>query len=168
MIYQAIIETDSDLSVLTVDGSGDYVIGNDIVGELAALELEWPEIPCPDGGTMMPGTRVHGNRKYNHVILKIPDEYEDPYSLLEGLLVVYGLDWEVKAMSTRDKYPWIDENDDPILDEFDVPIVDVLTEVALDNSSETFLADIEDPPGRPTLPAVVHRWGGWPELIVPA
>ncbi len=161
MYYQAIVKTPSNLAVLDVDGAGDYIIGNAIVGELAAMWAEWPEHPCPDGGTIMPGTRVVAGEKLNHVILNINSE--DPLTLLEGVLTGYGLTWEVVALEYlyhTDKYT-TDENGDT---------VEIPADLAPTNALEPWLVDVVDidgNPQRPTLPVGLNQWQGCVQMEVP-
>ena len=152
MEYQAIIKTPFSLSVLDVDGAGDYIIGNDVVGELATMRAEWPESPCPDGGTMMPGTRVHNSQKLNHVVLSIASE--DPLMLLEGMISGYGLEWTVEVLEylrpeDKGEFP-ADKNPDPAL---------------IDWMADVF--DVNDNPVRPTLPVALNRWSGCVQMVVP-
>lgn len=159
MFYQAIVKTPSDLSILDIDGDGDYIIGNGIVGELAAMRTEWPEHPCPDGGTMMPGTRVVAGEKLNHVLLDISSN--DPLMLLQGIIRAATdangdpLDWEVVAMDYL--YIWdvlaIDDNGE---------VITLPADLAPTNALEPFLADEVDADGntvRPTLPKALHTFG---------
>lgn len=159
MYYQAIIKTPSSLDVLDVDGAGDYTIGNAIVGELATMRAEWPEHPCPDGGTMMPGTRVVAGKKLNHVILNISSN--DPLLLLQGIIRAATdangdpLDWEVVALDYL--YAWdvlaMDDNGE---------VITLPADLAPTSALESFLEDEVDVDGnivRPTLPKALHTFG---------
>ena len=166
MYYQAIVKTPSNLAVLDVDGAGDYIIGNAIVGELAAMWAEWPEHPCSDGGTIMPGTRVVVGEKLNHVILNI--DSEDPLTLLEGVIAGHGLDWEVLALEyfyISDKYTTDLETGETVelpADRMDGPAIEpFLQDVVVDGTPEAPIM------GRPTLPAPLHAIDGNVQMVVP-
>lgn len=168
MLYQTIIETDSDLDVLDVDGDGDYTIGNDVVGELATMQTEWANSICPDGGHIMPGTRVYKNRKVIHAILDI--NAEDPLTLLESLLAFYDLDWEVWILQSLGKHLVVNIKDEPILDEEDNKQYEATIEKDIDETFIKFLNDVYtgDPPvtSRPTLPVKLHSYSGWESMTV--
>lgn len=159
MMFQIVIEVDSDLDVLAVDGSENYIVGNDIVGELATMKTEWAEMPCPDGGQMMPGTRVHGNRKAVHAIVDVPGG--DPLTLVEGVIEGYGLNWTVLGMYSPGLHLVLDTNGDPVQ-----PIeYAIVVERELDSTFEVLLAD--EPDGsRPSLPKQAHQYAGWLPVIM--
>ena len=168
MIYQAIIEGDSDLDVLAVDGDGNYVIGNDVVGELAFLESEWSNVSCPDGGKMMPGTRVNNSKKVVHVLMHT--DTQDPLGLLTLLFASYDLDWNILLLATLYALPDLDEEGNPIpipdtdpveyepdsivyLMDTDAGLLDYMADVVTDAT------DPENPVmGRPTPPIQLHRY----------
>ena len=124
MKYQILLEVDADLDILAVDANGNYVIGNDIVEEIANLSPYWPEEKCSFGGDLMPGTKVVDGRKIIHALITI--ESEDPLAELELLIVAYGLNWEVKSM-----YPVNDisiDEEDGIEKEVDSSLLEFLVE----------------------------------------
>lgn len=164
MNYQVLIETDSALEVLDVDGSGNYIIGNELVGELAVLEPWWPQNVCPDGGMMMHGTRVFKHRKINHTHLSI--ESNDPLTLLESLIASYDLDWVVHGMYSTQEHPLTDANGDPLLDTDGIQLVGSVIEKAFDVSFLDYLADENGQ--RPTAPKPLHQFAGLVQMVVPA
>lgn len=172
MIYQVIIEVPSNLAVLDVDGAGDFIIGNDVVGELAAMQAQWVNRACPDGGHMMPGTRIYNNRKVIHALITVP--YADPLTLLEGVLDGYGLDWVIWTMESLREQLVVDENDEPVLvDDGEGNMIkqyEIQVEKELTSDFAKFLADVMDPitelPVRPTLPKQLHQYVPWRTMMV--
>ena len=159
MYLQILAITPSNVDIQAKDANGDYIEGNGTLSKLAVMRTEWPEHPCPDGGTMMPGTRVVAGEKLNHVLLDISSE--DPLMLLQGTIRAATdangdpLDWEVVAMDYL--YIWdvlaMDDNGE---------VITLPADLAPTNALEPFLVDEVDIDGntaRPTLPKALHTFG---------
>jgi len=160
MSYQLIIEVDSDLDLLGVHAE-EYAT---VLEELGAMQVEFPNHSCPDGGTMMPGTRVQKGRKAIFATAELSSE--DPATLLEGMIEAYGLDWELWTLQSLGLQLVVDVNGDPILDENDERQYAILIEKPLDSGFQIFLNDVGDPPVRPSLPRKLHQRAGWAQMVV--
>lgn len=164
MEYQILLEVDSGLDITDTDVDGNYVIGNEVVSAISNLTPWWPRmLEDISGGDIMPGTRVHNNRKVIHASVLI--DAEDPLVLIEGLISLYGLNWSLLAMVS--------------LDTFFVPPTGGASEGTLEPVVERqvppsmidFLSDVYDDKNnaaRPTAPVPLSTFSGRYQLIVPA
>ena len=98
-----LVDVPSSLDVMATDPEGTYVLGQELVYELSQRLTEWPDHPCPDGGSMLHNGRVVGGRKLIHAVLR--PTTDDPVAELETLFALYGLDWELLHAQEFDAEP---------------------------------------------------------------
>lgn len=89
MNYSLIMVVPESLQIDAVDGSGDYVIGNDIVYTTAQLNAVWP-------ATIVPGTHPVASKKLAHAVITITSD--DPLGMVNDLIILYALPWVVMGV----------------------------------------------------------------------
>ena len=94
MYYNLIMTVPESLQIDAVDTNLDYLIGNDVVASIASLEAIWPAHIVPD-------TKVVAGKKLAHA--EIYTGSYDPLGMINALITLYELDWQVLGMQP---YAW--------------------------------------------------------------
>lgn len=164
MILQAVLSVPDGTDVFAQDDDGHYLIGDEVFAQLALMQPQWP-------GGKFPGCRPFNGRELVHALLDT--DADDPDTLIDALIDVYELDWQLLALCSLDNRPQYDANGDPVTEDIDdgeggtittqVQAQDVYRAIPeatlLDYLADVPIDDLEPPTmGRPTSVDQRHGW----------
>lgn len=171
MYIQAFLKMPSDTDILARGQDGNLLLDAGVVAELSALFPKWANTSCPDGGSMMPGTRVVTGMKVVQAFIEMAEE--DPKAMIEGMLLINEdaiPDWELLGMYSVRTHSVLDENDEQVVDENGDPVPnEIIVYKEMDPAFDEFLADVYsgDPPvpSRPVRPVQLASCSKTPVVL---